>query len=250
MMTRARPTGATAWKASELTDKLDGTTRRKLRDGAYDCVREARLDRMRVRARKLTRKGQAMPADNSQLRTRASLLLRLRAEPDDQAAWQEFVARYGPLIYGWCRHWQMQPADAEDIAQSVLLKLAHHLRTFPYDPARRFRGLLRTLTHHAWSDFVEGWRRAVPGSGDSAIEGILDTVPARDDLAGRLEAGFDQELLDLASARVRQRVERAHLGGLPAHRPGRLLRRRGRRSARTAARHGLQGQEPGPADAA
>jgi RNA polymerase sigma-70 factor (ECF subfamily) len=148
-----------------------------------------------------------MPVDDSKLRTRASLLLQLRAEPNNQAAWQEFVARYGPLIYGWCRHWQMQPADAEDIAQSVLLKLAHYLRTFSYDPARRFRGLLHTLTHHAWSDFVEGRRRAVPGSGDSAVEAILDTMPARDDLARRLEAGFDQELLDLASARVRQRVE-------------------------------------------
>jgi RNA polymerase sigma factor (sigma-70 family) len=148
-----------------------------------------------------------MPADDSQLRTRASLLLRLRAEPDNQGAWEEFVARYGPLIYGWCRHWQMQPADAEDIAQNVLLKLAHYLRTFSYDPARRFRGLLRTLTHHAWSDFVEGWRRAVPGSGDSALGAILDSIPARDDLASRMEAGFDQELLDLASARVRARVE-------------------------------------------
>jgi RNA polymerase sigma factor (sigma-70 family) len=154
-----------------------------------------------------TTKGQAMPADDSKLRTRASLLLRLRAEPDDQAAWKEFVARYGPLIYGWCRRWRVQPADAEDIAQNVLLKLAHHLRNFSYDPARRFRGLLRTLTHHAWSDFVEGWRRAVPGSGDSTIDDILDSVPARDDLVGRLEAGFDQELLELASARVRERVE-------------------------------------------
>jgi len=148
-----------------------------------------------------------MPSDESKWRTRASLLLRLRAEPDDQAAWQEFVARYGPLIYGWCRQWQMQPADAEDIAQSVLLRLAHHLRTFSYDPSRRFRGLLRTLTHHAWSDFVEGWRRGVPGSGDSDVAAVLDNVPARDDLVCRLEAGFDQELLDLAGARVRQRVE-------------------------------------------
>jgi RNA polymerase sigma factor (sigma-70 family) len=148
-----------------------------------------------------------MPVDDSQLRTRVSLLLRLRARPDDQAAWQEFVGRYGPLIYGWCRHWQMQPADAEDIAQIVLLKLAHYLRTFSYDPQRRFRGLLHTLTHHAWSDFVENWRRAVPASGDSAVEALLNTVPAREDLARRLEGGFDQELLDLASARVRERVE-------------------------------------------
>jgi RNA polymerase sigma factor (sigma-70 family) len=175
-----------------------------------------------------------MPTDDSQLRTRSSLLLRLRIEPDNQVAWQDFVARYGPLIYGWCRHWQMQPADAEDIAQNVLLKLAHHLRTFSYDPARRFRGLLRTLTHHAWSDFVEGWRRAVPGSGDSAVTEILDTVPARDDLAARLEAGFDQELLDLASARVRQRVE-AHTWDA-----FRLTALEGCSGAEAAARLGLQ----------
>jgi RNA polymerase sigma-70 factor (ECF subfamily) len=148
-----------------------------------------------------------MTADDSALQTRASLLLRLRTTPDDQAAWKEFVTRYAPLIYAWCRHWHVQSADAEDIAQTVLLKLAGQLRSFTYDPSRRFRGLLRTLTHHAWSDFVEAWRRAVPASGDSAVAATLDCQPARDDLADRLEAAFDQELLDLATVRVRQRVE-------------------------------------------
>lgn len=147
-----------------------------------------------------------MDTDKSALRTRASLLLRLRAEPENQAAWKEFVLRYGPLIYAWCRRWQVQQSDAEDIAQEVLLKLAQHLRNFDYDPARRFRGLLRTLTHHAWSDWVQGRQRAVPGSGDSAVAAVLDSVPARDDLAARLQAAFDAELLELASARVRDRV--------------------------------------------
>jgi RNA polymerase sigma-70 factor (ECF subfamily) len=36
---------------------------------------------------------------------------------------------------------------------------------------------------------------------------MLETIPARDDLASRLEAGFDQELLDLAATHVRSRVE-------------------------------------------
>jgi RNA polymerase sigma-70 factor (ECF subfamily) len=151
--------------------------------------------------------GLLMEVDESALRTRASLLLRLRAEPENQGAWKEFVARYAPLIYAWCRHWHAQPADAEDIAQVVLLKLASHLRSFTYDPGRRFRGLLRTLTHHAWSDFVAANHRAIPGSGDSAVAATLNSLPARDDLADRLEKAFDQELLDLAGARVRQRVE-------------------------------------------
>jgi RNA polymerase sigma-70 factor (ECF subfamily) len=141
------------------------------------------------------------------MRTRASLLLRLRQGPPDHAAWQEFVSRYGPLIYSWCRHWQVQPADADDVAQEVLLKLAVQLRTFTYDPSRRFRGFLRTVAHHAWSDLIQGWQRAGPASGDSAVAAVLDSVPAREDLATRLETAFDQELLHLASASVRERVE-------------------------------------------
>jgi RNA polymerase sigma-70 factor (ECF subfamily) len=148
-----------------------------------------------------------MSDEDSALRTRLSLLLRLRQEPDNQAAWGEFVQRYGPQIYAWCRRWQLQPADAEDVTQTVLLKLATQLRTFVYDPGRRFRGLLKTIAHHAWSDFVTGQKRAVPGSGDSAVLAALHTVEARDDLAAQLEAAFDQELLALAQDRVRQRVE-------------------------------------------
>jgi RNA polymerase sigma-70 factor (ECF subfamily) len=148
-----------------------------------------------------------MQSDDSVRRTRASLLLRLRQGPDDAAAWREFVRLYGPLIYSWCRHWQVQPADAEDVTQEVLLTVADRLRTFTYDPDRRFRGFLRTIAQHAWSDLVQARRRAVPASGDSAVAAVLDSVPARDDLAARLEAAFDQELFDLACASVRERVE-------------------------------------------
>src|SRR5262245_39886831 len=100
-------------------------------------------------------------------RTSPTLLGRLRQSPTDQAAWEEFVERYGPRIYGWCRHWGLQGADADDVAQDVLLRLAEKMRTFRYDPAGSFRGWLKTLTHHAWYDFVQRRRRAGCGSGDS-----------------------------------------------------------------------------------
>jgi RNA polymerase sigma-70 factor (ECF subfamily) len=148
-----------------------------------------------------------MPGDDSQMSTRVSLLIRLRQEPADEMAWDEFVRRYGPLVGAWCQQWGLQPADADDVSQDVLLKLAHHLRRFEYDPSRRFRGFLRTIAHHACMDYLDSQRRAVAGSADAGMYAVLGSVQARDDLAGRLEEAFDLERFEMAKARVRQRIE-------------------------------------------
>jgi RNA polymerase sigma-70 factor (ECF subfamily) len=139
--------------------------------------------------------------------TSPSLLGRLQQEPADQQAWAEFVERYGRRIYGWCRQAQLQEADAEDVAQMVLVQLAKSMRDFAYDPSKSFRGWLRTLTRHAWSDFVEARQRGGRASGDSDTCAALHTVPAREDLVARLEEQFDQDVLDEATARVRLRID-------------------------------------------
>jgi RNA polymerase sigma factor (sigma-70 family) len=146
-------------------------------------------------------------ADATGTTTRISLLARLRSDPDDQDAWAAFVDRYGPQIYTWCRHWRLQEADAQDVAQNVLIKLARALPKFVYDPDRSFRGWLRTLTHHAWSDFIAEQQTGVRGSADTRVLDLLQTVEARDDLVTRLQAAFDQELLERAMELVRGRVE-------------------------------------------
>ena len=138
--------------------------------------------------------------------TRVTLLGRLRRDPTDQAVWEEFVEHYGPRIYGWCRKWSLQEADAQDVTQNVLLRLAEKLRDFSYDPSRSFRAWLKTLTHHAWSDFVQSRRRPGLGSGDSGVEKLLHSVEAREDLVKHLEAEFDREILEEAMLRVRLRV--------------------------------------------
>jgi RNA polymerase sigma factor (sigma-70 family) len=148
-----------------------------------------------------------MVADDSQMSTRTSLLIRLRQEPADQGAWNEFVERYGEMILAWCRQWGLQPADADDVSQNVLLKLAHHLRSFVYDPSRRFRGFLRTMAHNACKDYLDSRQRVVAVSSDLGVYSVLESVEARDDLAARLEEAFDLERLEVAQARVRERVE-------------------------------------------
>jgi RNA polymerase sigma-70 factor (ECF subfamily) len=142
--------------------------------------------------------------DVSAPRTHSSLLARLGQDPTDQDAWAVFAERYGPRILTWCRHWGLQEADAQDVTQAVLVQLAAKMRSFVYDPSRSFRAWLKTLAHHAWCDFVSDRRRG----GAAGLE-ALQGVPARDDLLARLEQQFDLELLELATARVRERVAAA-----------------------------------------
>jgi RNA polymerase sigma factor (sigma-70 family) len=137
--------------------------------------------------------------------THVTLLTQLRRDPSDQAGWDAFVERYGRHIYRWCRQWNLQDADAEDVTQDILMKLIQKLREFTYDPSRSFRGWLKTVAHHAWRDFADS-RRPERSGGDTKFQELMLTLEAREDLAERLEQAFDLELLEAAKARVRLRV--------------------------------------------
>src|SRR5215470_10745848 len=175
-----------------------------------------------------------MAGDPTDSRTSATLLDRVRSAPADQEAWNEFVERYGRKVYGWCRQWGLQEADAEDVTQDVLLRLAEKMRAFTYDPSRSFRGWLKTLTHHAWSDFLSGRNRPGLGSADSQVVQALQRLEARDDLTQRLEEEYDRSLLEEAMARVRPRVQPRTWEAF------RLTAQEGLSGAEVAARLGMQ----------
>ena len=143
-------------------------------------------------------------ADDSALNTSATMLARVQ-NPADGEAWNEFVGCYGPRIRQWCRRWNVQEADTEDVAQEVLLRLAQKLRDFRYDPSRSFRAWLKTVTHNAWRNYVESQRRGV-ASGDIAIQRLLNAVEAPDTLVEHLDEEFERALTEEAMARVRSRV--------------------------------------------
>ena len=134
-----------------------------------------------------------------------TLLRGLKEATPNAPAWEAFVRRYGPAVFAWCRQWGLQEADANDVTQTVLLKLVEHMKVFQYDPAGSFRGWLKTVTYHTWAKYRES-RQHLPAGGAN-IHAALDTLEAREDLAVRLEQEYDHELLDLAMMRVAQRVE-------------------------------------------
>lgn len=138
---------------------------------------------------------------------RVSLLDQLRSAPTDPQAWSSFVALYRGAICGWCRRWGLQPTDAEDVAQDVLVTLTVRLRHFRHDPRRNFRAWLKTVTRHQLQRFVVKRRKAGIATGGDALDTRLAGLEAREDYLEHLQQTFDTEALRRAAARVRSRVD-------------------------------------------
>src|SRR5437868_4218271 len=109
--------------------------------------------------------------------TSASLLERLRGHPDP-ASWQRLVDLYTPLIHHWLRRHNLQPPDAEDLAQEVLTALVAELPRFHYDRTRgSFRAWLRVITVNRLRGFWRAQRGRPTATGDRAFhERILDQL--------------------------------------------------------------------------
>jgi RNA polymerase sigma-70 factor (ECF subfamily) len=123
----------------------------------------------------------------------------------DEDAWRQFVDRYGELIFGWCGRWGLQQADAQDVTQTIMLKLVRALQTFEYQSGLSFRSWLKTLTHHAWHDLITQRRALASGGGD--FDTALGTAVAHDDLVVRIEEAYDREIAEHAMNRIRLRVQ-------------------------------------------
>jgi RNA polymerase sigma-70 factor (ECF subfamily) len=146
---------------------------------------------------------------NKNAPTSLTLLGRIQ-DPEDGSAWNEFVDRYAPQIFSWCLRYQMQDSDAADVTQDVLSKLVQKMRSFRYEPARgRFRGWLKTITANTIRDLVASRRRAanVRGAGDVEWLDMVADEKATNELAERIEAAYQSELLEAAESIVKLRVK-------------------------------------------
>lgn len=111
--------------------------------------------------------------------TTSPTLLERVCDLDNQVAWREFDERYRELILRYVQRRGLQPADAEDVRQEVMLTLARNLRRFEYrEELGRFRDYLRTIVRNAiWKRFS----RQDPVRGARSLDGIDPTEAAEDD---------------------------------------------------------------------
>ena len=79
--------------------------------------------------------------------TSLPLIGRMRLD-SDRESWVEFVDLYGPLLYRWNLSAGLQPADAQEIVQEVLLVVFQRLRQFERRHPGAFRAWLKSITAH------------------------------------------------------------------------------------------------------
>ena len=89
----------------------------------------------------------------------------------DEQAWGRFVDEYSPLIYVWCRHCDLQPADALDVSQQVFQAVSRSISTF----TRRsgdgsFRGWLFIITRNLIRNYLTRTLRGPRPQGGTSIQ--------------------------------------------------------------------------------
>ena len=110
----------------------------------------------------------------------------------DQAAWNELVRRYARLVMAVIRSYRLTAADAQDVSQTVWLRLVEHLGNLREPEA--LPRWLETTTQRECGRYVQRGRRTVP------VDPHSDTVvhqPASEDLDGDIaRAELRRALLD------------------------------------------------------
>lgn len=138
--------------------------------------------------------------------TRQSLLLQLQ-DLQNQEAWSEFVAIYQPLIEELARTQGVQPVDAAEIAQVVLLAVAKAAPKWDLEPIVRFRAWLRTATRNVVVNFLIQQSRQPKPTGDSDFQQWLEQVPVSSSESGLFAEEERRRVYDWAVERARAEFE-------------------------------------------
>lgn len=136
--------------------------------------------------------------------TRASLIVRLR-DAADVAAWDEFVAIYGPLVHRLAMRQGLQAADAEDVVQQVFAAVAQSVHQWLERPQpNRFRGWLLTIARNIAIKTLT--RRPQGGVGLGGDPGLNELVAAEGDWSSHFDIEYRREVYRWAAEQVQNTV--------------------------------------------
>jgi RNA polymerase sigma factor (sigma-70 family) len=117
----------------------------------------------------------------------------VRASTDGSTeAWSALVQRYAPLVMAVARSYQLTAADAQDVSQTVWLRLVEHLANLREPEA--LPGWLVTTTQRECRHLTRQARRVLPV--DPQDDGAMRQHPTADPDADILRAELHQVLRD------------------------------------------------------
>ena len=139
--------------------------------------------------------------------TRESLIIQVK-DPENRAAWEQFVSVYRPVIVRTALARGMQAADAQDLAQQVLMAVASAVGDWERrDESTHFRHWLRCVTRNA---IVNALSRGPKdrASGGSSIQELMAGQPQSDPVTESLiDWEYRRELYQLAAKIVQRDVQ-------------------------------------------
>ncbi len=123
------------------------------------------------------------------------------AQRGDESAWNALVDRFLPLVTGVVRRFRLSSADADDVNQTVWLRLVEHLDEIR-EP-RAIPGWLVTTTRHEALRVIRRRGRDVPLDPHGRTLGVLSEVSDMDEAMMReeLSQALRDALLELSPAR-------------------------------------------------
>ncbi|MCA9106417.1 MAG: sigma-70 family RNA polymerase sigma factor [Planctomycetales bacterium] len=109
--------------------------------------------------------------------TRSSLIAQVRS-PEDRESWDQFVIIYRPVIYRMARRRGLQDADAQDLVQTVLMRVARAIPSWERSgPETKFRHWLRRVTRNAIATAFSRKPRDAAAGGTEMLD-LLAEQPA------------------------------------------------------------------------
>ena len=139
--------------------------------------------------------------------TRSTLIAQVRS-PENREAWAQFVMLYRPVIYRMARKRGMQDADAQDLAQAVLIRVLGAIdRWEKTEPSIGFRHWLSRVAKNAiLTALAKTSKDAVVGGTD--VQDLLNKQPDIDpDIEREFALEFLREKYHRAAATVQTDVD-------------------------------------------
>jgi RNA polymerase sigma-70 factor, ECF subfamily len=124
--------------------------------------------------------------------TRSTLLAQVRS-PDDREAWEEFVLIYQPVIYRMARRRGMQDPDAQDLVQTVLMRVAGAIDRWEKQPGTRFRHWLRRVAKNSILSGLSRSPKDAPVGGSDVHELLVEQAIATPEVEQELAVEYMRE---------------------------------------------------------
>ena len=138
------------------------------------------------------------------------LHLLARVARGDSTSWHVFAEKYRNFLRAGSLKWGASPQDADDLVQEILIRVFQKLDRYQPQEGTRFRGWLKAVAYHCWLDLRRKTLRHheldAPNSLPENLQSKLASSMACNDLVAVFESMADQEILNLAMSRVKERV--------------------------------------------